>query len=150
MALSFVKLFDLWETVGGHNRYRVARLYPTNAGESGGWTDIAGQTDTKIQNRSGAFCGLTLGKLDESIPASAALLSDSRFLVIIRYEADTSTPSFDNRTQTVTVAHLNAFTTYFNTQLGFNISALPSMQNAVGKQRQQVLADVLVDLQALT
>lgn len=150
MSLWHVAIFDHWLTdENGRNYYQAMVLFPAGDwGEESGWTDLAGQDDGAIQLRSGAFCGLLRGKIDDA--TLTALQADARYLILVRWEADVDVPSFDNRQSVVTTNQKNTFVAYFQAEFGIDVGAIPVIANSVGRTRRQVLIDVREDMRNLS
>ncbi len=140
MASWQIAVFSKWTGVG-RNDFQVALTYPAD------WSDLCGQDDAVIKLRSGNYCVLALGRVDDA--TLAAINADAHYLILARYELDVITPSFDNRQSNVTLAQKNAFVTFFSTEYGIDVSKIPVIANAVGRTRMQVLRDIVVDMRAL-
>ena len=146
MATWMIATFTKWTTVKDVSEMQVAIDYPS---KGHGWADVTGQTDLDIKNRSGNYCALVIGELDDA--QLTAFQADTRYIILARWEhvEPGKTPSFDNRDATVTTAQKNAFVTYFADEFGINVAKVPVIANAVGQPRKGVLRDIVSDLRKL-
>ena len=145
MARWMIATFTKWSTVNTINEMQVALDYPSTGH---GWVDVTGQKDLDIKNRSGNYCALVLGELSDA--QLTAFQADAHYIILVRWESNTDTPSFDNRDSVVTTTQKNAFVTYFANEFGINVAKVPVIANAVGQTRRAVLRDIVIDLRGLT